>query len=85
MRSGVAVDNHTHFVMFPPQVEGKEYFEKLVFWQSIGLEMLQFFQKAWTGGHKITTQDAITPIEGIRMADNAREKAVDIRWLIGWH
>ena len=44
--------------------------------------MLEFFQKARTGGREITTQDAVSPIEGIRMDDDLREKAVDIGRLV---
>jgi hypothetical protein len=44
--------------------------------------MLEFFQKAQTGGREITTQDAVSPIEGIRMDDDLREKAVDIGRLV---
>ena len=49
---------------------------------SVSLAMLEFFQKARTGGREITTQDAVSPIEGIRMDDDLREKAVDIGRLV---
>jgi len=53
-----------------------------VFRWSVSLAMLEFFQKARTGGQEITTQDAVSPIEGIRMDDDLREKAVDIGRLV---
>jgi hypothetical protein len=40
------------------------------------------FQKARTGDREITTQDAVSPIEGIQMDDNLREKTVDIGRLV---
>ena len=78
----MAVDDHSHFVSFPIQVESNVSFEKLVFRWSVSLAMLEFFQKAQTGGREIMTQDTVSPIEGIQMDDGLREKAVDIGQLV---
>jgi len=49
-----------------------------VFRWSIGLAMLEAVQKAQAGVLKISTKDAISPIEDIQIVDYPREKAVDI-------